>query len=1378
MPGKVPLHDLVRSGNVQGLQDALVTTSTADMNACMVLELPFVEPETRFSRTLSAVRAQNPDARYFDIHQSLFKEERDSIDFECTPLILATYLGQLEMVQILVACAGVDVNSVSKTTRETALGIAASFGHVEILYALLSRADVQVNLENDVHKAPLHTAAGNGNVEIVKLLLAHADIAVNQVSNVPQQVGCNVFQQMPQQGSTPLFFAARCGFADIVAELLTHPRIDPLASNLLKHTPLMAAVLARSESTVERLMACPAVAESINEVDLKYSRTALMVACESGYLPTVTLLTASSYVNYDLQDSLNRNAMMIGIGSLDVVKHFAELRYNKPVRRILDLDIKTDLFQDLMRVFEFACVGEFTDAVKVMLDHAIGNTEAASDVYHSVLEKFLGIAIDKGKTKIVQYFLQQPIFSGPSLCNGGKWKSCRVLHHACEKGYNNIVDMLLNVGVDVNEDRNDYTALFLACEAGHTDVALALLEHPDIDTSIGRGNAETSIDKAVKNEMYEVVEKLIAHGDFFLIQSKSASILPHVAPYLRPATAELFLENDLPVDVDDNGKLFLRDDHLYSWNVFMDVSTPVNASVRLETVTNIVNQDIFDTCRGELIRELAYSQDKNGRTVLQITDMVTRRYFNDQLFFCGRYEIYDGPPIYVSSTAVVVNAFDHGMFKHLFDQFGIDGSLYEDGFNKCTTTLGQNKSTEFELCDKNRNGALTEAEFMRFCEHTYGGKIKVAVKFMRNRDEYKRELDMRHGWNSKSVLELLPMASEEAFKINVQNLTIHGNFSMSNYPYALVLPLADRSLEDIYLKERPNDNQIRNMLQEVGELLKELHENNIVHGDLKKLNVLRVDSHMRLIDMDAATKVEQDIGAKFSSGSLPPELFYKLQSQNERDMYAHYWQEMEESNLELSSKVQPRHDWVVKSFHSISSHSHALPYKPVKATPAIDMWSFGVMMYQFYSGVELVPTDRNQDVDENGIERAATWTKDDLTTRIQNKVSNPLARDLLMKLLTIDPADRISATAMLSHEYFDVKFDSKNSPNLQAIEKKIDQLSVQVATGFENVIERLDQVVVLNTQTIEALAATKGDLMRGIFQATEVHVPTSFVLFPFNILDKQDEDEDEAAVTLEQSANFIQKGIAMGANFMKAVKSNKTIGTAIKVFSAGEPLYLYLIDEVHGAPVVPSRLSKDDPPLYPIKIETKSDEYINFIATAMPYIQTGFKFIKGINTVATLAKSLGVPSLDKEVMANIGDNIEKAKKTSSVFDFQVLQTAVEAHDSAAPVHFIRGAALRELERFFAEKDKERNFSGLGRTYSATGQALWTTKESIATFESTKQSGKFGGETPMTKNAKKGLTAQEIFSDVLRNYRPDTERRTLRTPGALAIQRTELSADNS
>ncbi|KAF0714668.1 hypothetical protein As57867_003749, partial [Aphanomyces stellatus] len=1329
------LHAAIQADDIVGVTEALAASPH----------------EVNTVNTISVLRNQLPQgilpllSEIRELDKSN-KDNEDPIELEGTPLLIAMYLGRADVVALLIACDNVDVNAANQD-NDTPLGLACALGASDLVQVLLARPQIQPNVTNKLGQSPLHVATIQGHSELVRLLLTHAMVDVNQRCDFKKPAKWRV-TSTAQSGCSALFIAAQSGFVDIVDILL--PLADLVAATTAdKWTPLMAAIMGkkcdvglreRKDTVALRLLACSKVVETINNVDSK-GRTPLLFAVMADSIPLVSALIAFPHIDLDMKsDVLSTHNTAIKCAARDGKDEILKLVLNR-----------TTNINSIVEAYNEACENVDWNKAKMIFDHLLGD----ETVRTKFLEQVLLTTVRHGHAKMMAYIMDHPRFSAKEMDPGGEWAHLRVLHYACNwEGNENIVRVLIEKGMDVNAtdkevsssplevassfgcldivrvillspnfNRSDNViqSLVSACQSGNTDIALALLEMPNIVVK-GSKYAFEAMDEAVKHNMFQVVEALIAFGVPFEIIFQSKPLLAHVAPFLRVETAIKMLMRDIPFEVREKRYLNPRENHSYSWNIFLDSSTPVPPSVRLETVISIVQQDMFENCRHEFIHEIAFLQDPNGRSVLQTTDVATRKYFNDELFFCGRYEMYDGPPIHVSSTAVVVHAFDHGIFKQLFDHYAVNGSLRRDDFAACAPILGQKKShvsakeivsSDFDIYDKNTSGLLTEVEFNHYCEQKFGSKLRVAMKFMRNRDEYNREIEMRNGLNkTQSVVELLPMASDKDFHSNTQHLTLHGHLNMTQYPHVLVMPLADRSLEDIYLKERPNDNQIRNLLQEIAELVKDLHERNIIHGDLKKLNVLRVDSHMRLIDMDAAAKVGHDVGAKFSSGNLPPELFYRLKDDKEENMYTDYWKEMVVSNPELWEKVKPRHSWVVKTYYPSCELSDSLPYKLAKASPAMDMWAFGVMMYQLYSGVELVPTNRNQDVDESGIERAATWTKDDLSTRIQNKVSNPLVRDLLSKLLVVDPNDRISAKAMLSHAYFDIKFDPNTSKVLQAMDSKLVQLSTQVATGFEQLIERFDQVVELNKATLEALGSAKEDLMRGKFQATEVHVPTSFVLLPFNILDKQDDDEDAAAVTIEQTANFIGRAVGLGNSFMKAIKANKVIGTTIKVFSAGEPLYLYLIDEVQGIPVVPPRLPEDNPPLYPIKIETKSDEYISFMTTAMPYIQTGFKFLKGINTVATLAKSLGVPSLDKEVLSNIGDNIEKSKKASSVFDFRVLQAAVEAHDKAAPVHNIRGAALRELERFFAQNDKSKDFSGLGRTYAASGQVLWTTKETI------------------------------------------------------------------
>ncbi|KAF0682704.1 hypothetical protein As57867_025114, partial [Aphanomyces stellatus] len=326
---------------------------------------------------------------------------------------------------------------------------------------------------------------------------------------------------------------------------------------------------------------------------------------------------------------------------------------------------------------------------------------------------------------------------------------------------------------------------------------------------------------------------------------------------------------DMPVEVQD-GKLVQRKRQSYSWAAFMDGTHPVHLNVRLSCFKSILNDSQFQACNQDLLRELVFAKDIHGREVIQITDEASRQYINSRLYYCGRYEIFEGPSVHVSSTAVVVMAYDHGICAQVVEENAKHGKLDFAGFVSCNEILGPSLSknmgnaehgtreeiTAFSLWDTNGDGLLSMDEYLRYCAQQFG-KIKVAMKFMKNAEEYKREVQNRTSLDAKYVLSFLPSVKEETFQADLKNLRNLGGYSMADYPHVVVMPAADRSLDDIYRKERPNESERRNLLQQVAEALQYLHSKELVHGDVKKLNVVRVDNHLKLIDLDATT----DFGA-------------------------------------------------------------------------------------------------------------------------------------------------------------------------------------------------------------------------------------------------------------------------------------------------------------------------------------------------------------------------------------------------------------------------------------------------------------------------------------------------------------------------------------
>jgi serine/threonine protein kinase len=164
-------------------------------------------------------------------------------------------------------------------------------------------------------------------------------------------------------------------------------------------------------------------------------------------------------------------------------------------------------------------------------------------------------------------------------------------------------------------------------------------------------------------------------------------------------------------------------------------------------------------------------------------------------------------------------------------------------------------------------------------------KMRVALKFMKNADEFEREKSSREQLlNSGCGLGQLQQSIVETtesyhFTDSSFQAALEKRRWLVDYddPCLLVMPAAERNLRAIMDSEHVKDSGvIKSMFQEILNCTSFMHERNCVHGDLKPRNLVRILFGLKrclmLIDFDASAQIgKQYSWSKHSSAYMPPE---------------------------------------------------------------------------------------------------------------------------------------------------------------------------------------------------------------------------------------------------------------------------------------------------------------------------------------------------------------------------------------------------------------------------------------------------------------------------------------------------------------------------
>jgi serine/threonine protein kinase len=343
---------------------------------------------------------------------------------------------------------------------------------------------------------------------------------------------------------------------------------------------------------------------------------------------------------------------------------------------------------------------------------------------------------------------------------------------------------------------------------------------------------------------------------------------------------------------------------------------------------------------------------------------------------------------------------------------------------------------------------------------------------MKHRAQYVTEIGARLSANFEAEYVIMVKESYDGESSEVENVAFRASAVKKgylDYKFCVVMDVADNNLQRVILQQHIAGydwDMIKLITKSLCGCLQHLHARNVVHGDLKPLNVVMVNNSVRLIDFDASSRFsdEEDgefAGAKYSSAYIPPELFYeRLPGKTVVKTY------VKSSSTGVPVGVRKR---LKQSGDSLTIYDHLQGYALVRSSPSQDMWSLGAILYLLCTGVTLFPASVEDNISNAEMNLAHYWLETTKEEKLST-VTDKYARNLLSLLLSRDPSKRPSPDRVLSHPFL----SNKRPERMVGEDPKFDVfISYRVASDSDHATMLHDALIKLKVEDEADEAGTR-----------------------------------------------------------------------------------------------------------------------------------------------------------------------------------------------------------------------------------------------------------------------------------------------------------------